>query len=132
MTPQQKNWLDSNLDYRPLGQPGGNTRWVGTGTLKPDGAFVPATKRNPVPGIGTPNGAFGVGKLVTFTPGQPMAADDPALSGQKPTPPGLRRAARRMDDEPVEEPQPSDPRDYLTNWNKGGGGLPSQGEGQKR
>lgn len=132
MTSEQKAWLDANPDYQPIGHPGGNVRWVQRGTLKADGTFLPMSRKNQLPQPGDRTG-FGVGKRETFQPGQPMAADDPKLSGQKPTPPGLRRSAARVDEPTPDAAPPPDPRGYVTNWSDGGGGgLPSQSGAAKK
>jgi hypothetical protein len=125
MTSEQKKWLDANPEYQPIGQPGGNVRLVERGTLKADGTFVPVSHKNPLPQPG--DSGFGVAKRQVFQPGQPaVAANDPKLSGQKPTPPGLHRNARRVDEPAPDDPPPADPRGYLTTWTEGAGGLPSQ------
>lgn len=133
MTNEQKAWLDANPDYRPISVAPGGFRWAAKGTLRPDGTFASATKRRPVDDAG---GSFGVGKLVQGpVGGAAMAADDPRLL-TTPSAPGLRRSARRLDgdDAPAaDDPEPADPRGYAgPDWQRGGGGLPSQGGGAKR
>jgi hypothetical protein len=61
MTAAQKNWLDTHPEYRPFGIVGGRTRYKSTGTLRPDGTFIPASRRAP---IFEENGHFGVGILL--------------------------------------------------------------------
>jgi hypothetical protein len=61
MTSEQKLWLDSHPEYRPLGRVGGFSRFIKRGTLLPNGTFELATKAKPVR---DGNGAFGVGVFV--------------------------------------------------------------------
>jgi hypothetical protein len=127
LTEAQKAWLEANPDYRPIGVAPGMARWTGRGTLKADGTFVAATRRDPVPEVADTSGAFGVGKLtMQAEPGRSVSADDPSLLTARAAP-GLRRGAKRIGDEPEPEAEaPKDPRGYVADWQKGGGGLKRQ------
>jgi hypothetical protein len=127
MTNEQAAWLRENPAYAPIGVAGGTARWTKRGTLKADGTFVGATRANPLPNPSDRSGAFGVGVLeVGGDQGRAVNPNDPALQSTV-TAPGLRRGAKTVGDQPMgDESAPSNPRDYVDNWQGGNRNLRRQ------
>lgn len=85
MSPEQREWLQKNPAYEPLGRVGGFIAYERRGTLRVTGVFIPLGPKTP---IKTTDGAFGVGIRVVRTPGQvpdPRQSNDghfPRLGGK--------------------------------------------------
>jgi hypothetical protein len=61
MTEAQQAWLNDNPNYQLVGKPRADAKFVGCGTLYPDGSFDPMAPMKPVKLVAGPPWAVCVG-----------------------------------------------------------------------